>query len=270
MMLFNDTGANVDQSASTTTHSEPAPRKFQMPSRGITTQDAVDAVSVMFSEHGRPVTSRDVQVRFGMKANPSAYLLRAHQYGLLERSGRVPTDDDHSLFQYYPVPSEQKQGERGDQWVSSSSAAAMLGVHDSTIRAWGRCGKIKRRGKGRRTEYLVPKTAAHSMTCDDVALTLREAAGLAGESVRTLRRRIVDGRLEAFQRGGVTSPLLVTREALAAYMEGRAPKCSAEATREVNVGAEVVTTNDEAPNTSFRSVISVVIAWMAGLLKFGR
>ena len=63
------------------------------------------------------------------------------------------------------------------------------------------------------------------MTAD--ALTLREAAELAGESVRTLRRRIADGRLEAFQRGAATSPLLVTREALAVYMEGRAPVASA-------------------------------------------
>ena len=52
----------------------------------------------------------------------------------------------------------------------------------------------------------------------DDPLTLREAAEICGESVRTLRRRIEDGRLDAFQRGQATSPMLITRAALAAYM----------------------------------------------------
>ena len=103
------------------------------------------------------------------------------------------------------------------------------------------------------------------------ALTLREAAALAGESVRTLTRRIADGRLEAFQMGAfANSPLLVTREALAAYMEGRAPKFNAETTRAADISTEVVTTSAAAQKTTFRNVISVVIAWLIGLLRLDR
>ena len=47
------------------------------------------------------------------------------------------------------------------------------------------------------------------MTDKPTAYTLREAAALAGESIRTLRRRIASGALTAHQKGANTSPLLV-------------------------------------------------------------
>lgn len=62
-------------------------------------------------------------------------------------------------------------------------------------------------------------------------LTLREAAEIAGESVRTLRRRVASGHLAAFQRGAATSPMLIERDALAAYLASKAgPSVAAFAT----------------------------------------
>lgn len=59
------------------------------------------------------------------------------------------------------------------------------------------------------------------------AYTLREVAAETGESLSTIRRRIADGALEATQRGANTSPLLVTREALDAYLASRRPRPTA-------------------------------------------
>lgn len=71
------------------------------------------------------------------------------------------------------------------------------------------------------------------MTDKPTAYTLREAAALAGESIRTLRRRIAAGALTAHQIGANTSPLLVTPEALAEYLDGRSPmRVAAELSRE--------------------------------------
>ncbi len=70
------------------------------------------------------------------------------------------------------------------------------------------------------------------MTDKPTAYTLREAATLAGESIRTLRRRIAAGALTAHQIGANTSPLLVTPEALAEYLDGRSPmRAAAELSR---------------------------------------